>query len=46
MLPEIVSNDAGWGCEFDEEEMINVFRKMLADKSHYMTKGKCNTTCQ
>ena len=40
MLPEIVSDDAGWGCEFDEEEMISVFRKMLADKSHYMTKGQ------
>ena len=40
MLPEIVSNDAGWGCEFDEEQMISSFRRMIADKANYMKKGE------
>ena len=40
MLTEIVSNNAGWGCEFDEEDMKASFRRMVADKENFKTKSK------
>lgn len=40
MMTEIVSNHAGWGCEFDEGEMIAQFRKMIADKAVYLDKSR------
>ena len=40
MMNEIVTSNAGWGCEFSKEEMIASFRQMVKDKSIFLEKSK------